>query len=207
MKGVIVIIIALAVLVFFLVRGGETDFDPNEITNYPPDGNTVVAFGDSLVSGIGAKTPGGFVTMLSDDLGVPIINLGRGGDTTAHALDRIDEVLARDPDITLVLLGGNDYLDRVQKEEVFGNLDRIIVSLHEKGSVVVLLGVRGGLLGDGYKDEYKRLAEKHNTAYVSDVLDGLLGESEYMDDAIHPNEAGYGIIAGRVAPIMERLLP
>jgi len=187
------------------VRSDNT-FNSEDVTNYPPKGNTIIAFGDSLVVGVGAVKEGGFVTLLSEELGITIENLGRGGDTTTGGLDRLDEVLARDPDIVLLLLGGNDFLDRVPKEVVFSNLNKIVTKLHESGVIVVLLGVRGGILGDGYEDDFSQLARKQKTAYVPNVLEGLIGSSEFMDDAIHPNDKGYEKIAERVLPILQALL-
>jgi len=175
------------------------------ITNYPSSGETVVAFGDSLVSGVGAETEGGFVTMLSEMLGMPIINLGRSGDTTELGLLRIGDILKQNPKVVIVLLGGNDYLTRKPKEKIFENLRTIIATIYDSGAVVLLLGVRGGLLYDSYDDDFEALAHELGAAHVSNVLDGLLGESEFMYDSIHPNERGYEIIAERVFPVLQEI--
>jgi lysophospholipase L1-like esterase len=71
----------------------------------------------------------------------------------------------------------------------------------------VLLGVRGGLLRDNYESDYQKLAEETGSAYVPNVLDGLLGEDAYMDDVIHPNEVGYRIIAEKVHLVLREILP
>ncbi len=176
------------------------------ITNYPSEGITVVAFGDSLVEGVGATQRGGFVTLLSQKLraekGSDIINLGKAGDTTESALARIDTVIATDPKIVLVLLGGNDYLRRVPQETTRKNLATIIEKIQSRGAVVVLLGVRGGILKDNFSDMYESLSEEYGTAYVSDVLDGLMGKKGFMSDQIHPSDAGYARIAERVYPVL-----
>jgi len=69
-----------------------------------------------------------------------------------------------------------------------------------------LLGVRGGILRDNFKGEFAALAEKHRTAYVSDVLDGLFGNRQLMADTVHPNGAGYQVMADRVQPELEAML-
>jgi lysophospholipase L1-like esterase len=69
--------------------------------------------------------------------------------------------------------------------------------------MVVLLGVRGGILSDHYEDEYAKLAQETGAVYVSDVLDGLFAHKEYMSDEVHPNDAGYAIIADRVFRAMK----
>ena len=68
-----------------------------DITNYPGDGTTIVAFGDSLVEGVGATAGNDFVSVLSTEIGEPIVNLGQRGDTTRDGLKRLDSVIAQDP--------------------------------------------------------------------------------------------------------------
>jgi len=176
------------------------------ITNYPPDGDVIVAFGDSLVEGVGATMGNDFVSLLSKDLNLPIINLGVSGNTTTDGLARIDAVLAEKPDIVLLLLGGNDFLRRVPAKETFANLAQIIKTLQDSGAVVVLLGVRGGLISDGYESYYAKLAKEYHTAYVPNVLAGLIGNREYMADSIHPNDIGYAKVAKKLLPVLRRVL-
>lgn len=193
-------VLVLAPVLYFVFR------DDGDITNYPPKNQTIVAFGDSLVEGVGSTSGNDFVSAVGRTLDVGIINKGKSGDTTASALSRVDEVIAEDPGVVIVLLGGNDVLRRVPKKETFANLGMIIERFQSAGSVVVLLGVRGGILGDGYEEDYEVLAKKYHTAYVSNVLEGLLANPQYMDDSIHPNNQGYRIIADRVAEVLQKVI-
>jgi lysophospholipase L1-like esterase len=193
-------IFALGAAYLFLFTNSDT------VTNYPSDGTTVVAFGDSLVEGVGATDGNDFVSVLSRQVGEPIVNLGVRGDTTADALLRLDQVLAQDPKVVMVLLGGNDYLQQIPKTETFANLKQIVTTIHDSGAVVILLGVRGGLLRDGYQGDYEDVAQSLGTAYVPNVLDGLFGNPSYMSDSVHPNDAGYQIIADKVEPVLRDLV-
>ena len=193
-----ILIVGVVYLLFFVTS--------DTVTSYPSDGTTIVAFGDSLIEGLGATSGNDFVSVLSRQLDEPIINLGMHGDTTAKALERIDEVIAQDPKVVMVLLGGNDYLQQIPKEKTFYNLSQIVEILHDSGAVVVLLGVRGGLLTDSYKGEYQSLAQSQGAAYVPDVLDGLFGNADLMSDTIHPNDAGYLLIADKVEPVISELI-
>lgn len=203
MKKVSIIAAGLVVLVtgYFLFFGTE-----NKITNYPSSGTTIVAFGDSLVVGVGSTKDNDFVSKLSSKINAPIINLGKNGDTTNEALIRLDDVLESNPKIVLLLLGGNDYLRKTSKEETFSNLGLMIESIQQSGSIVILLGVRGGILKDEYKDDFKELSKKYGTAYVPNVLDGVFGHSDLMSDSIHPNDAGYEIIAEKIYPVLKELI-
>ena len=68
------------------------------------------------------------------------------------------------------------------------------------------MGVRGGVLRDNFKKDFENLAREQNTAYVPNVLDGLIGNSEFMYDAIHPNDKGYALIAAKIEPILKKLI-
>ena len=173
----------------------------------PTSGTTVIAFGDSLVEGRGSTDGRDFVSMLARRLGVPIINAGRSGDTTGAALARLDrDVLSRSPRVVIVVLGGNDYLRRIPVNETFSNLSSIVTKIRDRGAAVVLAGVSVGLLTDPYGSRYEALARETSSGLVPDILGGLMGRSDRMADAIHPNNAGYEIIADRIAPVLEELL-
>lgn len=172
----------------------------------PTAGNSVVVFGDSLAAGVGTTAGNDIASLLSAALGRTVINLGIPGDTTADGLERVKEVLATDPRVVIVLLGGNDALQKVAVETTFANLAEIITRIQATGAAVVLVGEPGGLYGSQYPKEYERLAKDYRTFYVPNILSGLLGRSEYMDDLIHPNTAGYQIAAERIRPVVDEAL-
>ena len=165
----------------------------------------VVAFGDSLVYGTGSSG-GGFVRLLEQRLGRDIENLGVPGATTADGLERIDDALALQPAVVILLLGGNDVLRRVDPDTTFRNLATLIERCQADGAVVLLVGVRGSLLRDAYAARFEALAQRYGTAYVHDVLDDTFGVADYMADQVHPNDRGYAVIADRIAPVLEKML-
>src|SRR3990167_4489587 len=198
---VAVVFLALIALYFFFFSAQET-----KITNYPSHGADSVAFGDSLVAGIGATNGNDFVSLLSEKIGQEIINLGVPGNTTADGLARINELDQYRPKVVLLLLGGNDHLRKVPIETTFENLGKMIEEIHSRGAIVLLLGVKGNLFGDKFEPEFEKLREKYKTAYVPDVLYGLFGNAKFMEDSIHPNDAGNKIIAERIYPVLAPLL-
>ncbi|OHA91282.1 MAG: hypothetical protein A2758_02345 [Candidatus Zambryskibacteria bacterium RIFCSPHIGHO2_01_FULL_49_18] len=191
MKKISLIIIGAAVVAgFFFLR-------PTEIINYPSAGTDVIAFGDSLTAGVGSSRGEGFVKMITDDIDLPIINLGVSGDTTEAALNRVMQLDNYDPKIVILLLGGNDYLAGVPKEKTLENLAKIIDEIHKRGAVVLLLG-----LDEAYED----LAEEKKSAYVPDILGGIFGKEALMSDGLHPNDRGYKMMAERVKPALKELI-
>jgi acyl-CoA thioesterase I len=174
--------------------------------NYPSRGTDIIAFGDSLVSGVGSSEDNDFVSVLSRKIGQPIINMGMPGETTKDGVKRINAINDYKPKVVLVLLGGNDALQRIEPEATFANLRTIVNEVHARGAIVVLIGVRGGILNDRYPGAFEALSRELDTAYVPDILDGLFGDQRYMSDAVHPNDAGYAIVAERVYRVLEPLL-
>ncbi len=200
-KAFLCIIIIL--LAFFLLH----NFLPKkEIANYPSSGTDIIAFGDSLVQGVGSSAGNDFVSLLSRKIGRPIVNLGKSGDTTADGLMRLHELDPYKPKVVLVLLGGNDYLKKIPIDQTQINLIKLIKAIQERGAVVILLGVRGGLINDNFERMYQGLSSKFKTVYVQDVLRGIIFNKNYMSDIIHPNNAGYVLIAEKVYPALERVL-
>ncbi len=202
MKWVLVVCaIIMVMLVAYFLFGSEDTF-----VNYPPHEGPIVAFGDSLVKGVGAPEGQDFVSLLSVKIGEPVINLGVPGDTTADGLVRLGEVTDLEPRIVIVLLGGNDYLKKIPKAETFTNLKSIVTTLQSDGILVVLLGIRGGLLNDRFEEDFEQLAEETGSVYVPNVLDGIFGKSALMSDTVHPNSEGYKIIGDKVHRALKDVL-
>lgn len=172
---------------------------PAPITNLDSAGTDIVAFGDSLIEGVGAAEGMALPDQLSRKWGRPVINAGVAGETTRDGLARIDETFEDlHPRIVILSLGGNDFLKKIPRDETGQNLGRLIEKIQARGAMVVLLGVRSGIIGGGFDDEFEALAERYGTLYVEDILSGIFGDSRYMSDPVHPNSQGYGMIADRI---------
>lgn len=193
-------------VIFLILIGGYVVFVKNEkIMNMPPKNEKIVVFGDSLVEGIGATTGHDLVSLIAQRTGREVINYGKSGNTTRDALERVSHAMTEEAGVVIIILGGNDVLKRIPKEETFQNLEHTIDSFHKNGSVVILVGVRSGVVGDGRGDDYRNLAKRKKAIYVSDILQDVFGRREYMFDAVHPNDAGYAVIADRLVPIVADL--
>lgn len=183
--------------------GGYFIFVKNEkIVNMPPKNDKIVMFGDSLVEGVGATTGHDLANLIEQRTGRNVMNYGKSGNTTRDALERVEHAVAEEAGVVIIVLGGNDVLRKIPKEETFQNLEYMINSFQKSGTVVILVGVRSGIVGDGRGDDYRDLAKKKGAIYVSDILQDVFGRREYMFDAVHPNDAGYAVIADRLAPVV-----
>lgn len=178
----------------------------SRVRNLGSRGTAVIAFGDSLTAGFGAGEGEDWPSRLSAHLGVPIINAGVNGDTTESALDRIDDVLARDPRIVLVGLGGNDFLRGVDIAQTEANLRSIVRKLQGSGAMVVLLGFEFPSLSADYGAMYERVADDEECLLIEGVLAGILRDPALKSDAIHPNAHGYALMAERLSGPCRKLL-
>jgi lysophospholipase L1-like esterase len=199
----IIILVILGILAVFCIYYFS---QKKIITNYPSKGSDIIAFGDSLVEGYGATQGKDFVSLLSQKIDRPIINLGHSGDTTVDGIARIGELDKYNPKVVILLLGGNDSLRKMPVAETHKNLATLIENIQSRGAIVLLLGIKGGLFADRFGGEFTNLRDVYNTAFVSDVLDGLFGNDKYMSDPVHPNDTGYQMIADRIYPVLTSLV-
>ena len=194
---------ALAVAVS-IALGGAAGCNKKSPTQ--PSTIEVLAFGDSLTFGIGASSGNGYVPVLERRVGVDIFNSGIPGNTTGDALTRLNaSVLSRDPRIVIVLLGGNDLLQNVPVQTRIDNITQIVERIRADGSKVILVGVGSGPL-DPFNGALPDLASRTGSTYVPNIMDGIYGISSLMSDQIHPNDAGYAIIADRIEPALRSAL-
>ncbi len=136
-----------------------------------------------------------------------MINAGRDGDTTGSALARLQrDVLDEDPLMVIVLLGGNDALNRVPRDETMNNIDRLVGRCVDAGAMVVLVHAKYGVFKDPYRGDFKRIAKKHGAVFMPNVLNDIFGNPRAMSDQIHPNNTGYAVVASRIAQVVEPLL-
>ena len=192
------VLASLALATYFIVSGPM-----NAKASCIKENPKIVAFGDSLVAGYGATAGNDFPAALAREVGIPVENLGRVGDTTGSALGRIATLDIIQPDIVIVLLGGNDALQRLPVATTKANLSLIIDTLQKKDIEVVLVGVPGGFGTDPFRPMFTELKDQYDVKLVPNILSGIFGNRDLMSDQIHPNDVGYARMAARVAPVIE----
>lgn len=187
----------IAVILILLVIGARLVWPTApEIRNPHPAGENLISFGDSLTYGTGASDGRDYPSRLSEMLGMPVINAGVPGDTTASALLRLEaDVLTRSPRIVFITLGGNDLKNGISRETAFRNLETIVEAIQAKGALVVLGGIDIPLRGRGFAEAYQELARETGAVLIPDIFAGIMGKRRYMSDPIHPNDAGYALVA------------
>lgn len=195
--------IPLSVSLFFSACDRAGDFA--YVRNLDSQGRNIVCFGDSLTQGVGAQSGEDYPSLLARELAHPVINAGRSGDTSKDGLARVDpDVLSQDPRLVIVFFGGNDFLRQIPSSETAKNVEQIVKRIQDHGAMVAVVGMRLGLFADEYGPAYERIAKAQRALYIPEVLKGILSDSKLRSDSIHPNGAGYRLIAKR---ILEKIKP
>ena len=202
MKKIIISIAAILILVV----GHRFFFSQPVIRNSSPSGENIICFGDSLTFGTGAGKDMDYPSQLSEMIGQPVINAGVSGDTTDSARQRLErDVLFKAPDAVLITLGGNDLKNGVAKDRAFENLRIIVNSIQNTGAQVIIGGIKFPIRDRGFGSAYRKLAEDTGAILIPNIFEGIMGNRKLMSDPIHPNDAGYKIIAERFYEAMLQL--
>lgn len=195
-------------IVLILLAGTGWYFYPDHypITNFPPRQGPIVTLGDSLTSGEGAREGRNYPNIMGLAIGREVINAGVAGNTIADAKIRVArDVLPYKPSIVIVLLGGNDFLQKKDMDLAFADLEKIVRDIQAGGAMVVL--VDPSFLPVGmYTRRFANLARATGCPLVRHVLQDIFTDSSLKADQIHPNSAGYQIIADRIGEVLKPYL-
>ncbi|OEU72651.1 MAG: arylesterase [Desulfuromonadales bacterium C00003068] len=185
-----------------IVAFSLTSCEQRTITRIPNDG-VILAFGDSLTVGVGTPPTTDYPTVLAKLSGRMVINSGVSGEVTAQGLFRLPEVIEQtDPQLIILLEGGNDILRNKDHRQIKQNLAAMIEYAQQNHIDVVLVGVPAKNILFSVAPFYNELAEEYSLVYAEDLLSNLLRNPRYKSDAIHLNQQGYGILAESIHELL-----
>ena len=114
--------------------------------------------------------------------------------------------MSKNPRLVIILLGGNDFLRQQPRVESRKNLAEIVRRVQAQGAMVAVAGMKLGLFTDEFASIYEDTAKEFGALYIPQVMKGILSDSTLKSDPIHPNGAGYRLIAERIAAKIKPLL-
>ena len=177
----------------------------------------IVAFGDSLTAGFGLQPGQSFPAQLekalrAKGLVVEVLNAGVSGDTTAAGLQRFDWAVPDKIDAAILALGANDGLRGIDPVETRRNLEEILKRLKARGAVVLLAGMQSPRnWGDDYVKRFEaifpELAKQYDAILYPFFLDNVaLKPGLNLDDGMHPNAKGIGVMVESIMPKVDELM-
>lgn len=192
-----IVLLMIATLPLFACSSSE------RLPPLPNDG-VILAFGDSITYGTGANPDESYPAILERITQRRVVNAGVPGEVTAEGLNRLPEVLEREKPAFLILChGGNDLLQRRDRGETAGNLRSMINLAREQGITVVLIGVPAPEIPLKPPAFYGEIAGEYGVPYDNKTLAKILGKGSLKSDYIHPNAAGYRILAEALTDLLK----
>jgi acyl-CoA thioesterase-1 len=177
----------------------------------------IIAFGDSLVAGLGLAAEAAFPNVLQEKLraeghNVTVINAGVSGDTSTGGLARYDWVIGDGADGVILELGANDMLRGVDPEVTKATLAAILAKLKAGNIKVLIAGMKANpSLGQEFKTRfdaiYPDIAKKYEALLYPFFLDGVAGVPALeLPDHLHPNPAGVERMVEGILPTVHSFL-
>jgi lysophospholipase L1-like esterase len=191
---------ALLALVLVTACGKSTPQLPRLGAN-----DTVLAFGDSLTYGTGAREEQSYPAVLQGLIARHVVRAGFPGEVTEQGVQRLPELLDQhQPRLLLLCMGGNDMLQKLDPAATEANLRTMVRMARERGVAVVLIAVPKAELFGGVAEVYPKLAVEFGIPLENQVLKDVLYDRAYKSDQIHPNAEGYRKVAEAVAKLLHR---
>lgn len=176
--------------------------DPGQLTQLRPN-DVILAFGDSLTVGAGAKSSHSYPAQLSRLTGRKVVNSGVSGEVSADGARRLPGELDRHaPDLLILCHGGNDLLRKLDRDALQDNLRRMYEAANQRGIAVVMIAVPQPNLLVSDADLYRELADELKIPLLEGTLAKLMKDREVKSDAIHLNAQGYRQLAESVADFL-----
>jgi len=175
----------------------------------------IVILGDSLSDAYNMPREAGWVHLLDERLGEDrkVIDGSISGDTSAGAVARIDDLLeSHQPQLLVIILGGNDGLRGLPPSALRDNLATLIERGRAAGAEVALMQIRlppnlGPVYIERFEGVYPALAERYDLELIPFFLDDLFDKpGMLMDDGIHPTQAAQPKLADFMEPRVRELI-
>ncbi len=143
--------------------------------------------------------------MLARLTGRRVVNVGVPGEVSAAGAARLPEILERERPALLILChGGNDLLARHDNKVTADNLRVMIRMARERGVAVLLVAVPAPDLSLTPPAFYSDVAREFTIPVELQALPRILGKGSLKSDHIHPNAAGYRILAERLEKLLKK---
>ena len=192
---------ALFICLFLYACGGN---DNDQLSRLESD-SIILAFGDSLTHGTGAKQNESYPAILEQLTGRKVINAGIPGEISEKGLMRLPELLEKHhPDLLILCHGGNDILRKQDVKKMGSNIEVMIKLAQSQNIPVILLGVPQFGIFLSPAEIYSEIADKTGVIYIGDLVSDILGDNSLKSDTVHPNKDGYRKMAEQIYIVMQK---
>jgi acyl-CoA thioesterase I len=165
---------------------------------------TVLAFGDSLTFGTGASPQESYPLQLKSLINRPVVAAGVPGEVSEEGLARLPAALdEHQPKLLILCHGGNDFLRKLGDEKAAANVRAMVKLAKDRGIAVMLLATPKPGLSVSPPAFYAEIAKEFSLPINDSALKKVLTDNSLKSDLVHPNAAGYRVIAEELAKLMK----
>lgn len=194
--------IAIAILALALFWFTSGDRAQPQIAPLAADAR-VLAFGDSLTHGTGASPAQSYPAVLAGLIDREVVRSGVPGEETREGRERLPWVLDEvEPDLLILIHGGNDILRDRDASAIAANLTAMIEMAQARGVSVVMVGVPERSLFSSVAGFYEAVADARDVPLETGIVRTILRDNDLTSDPIHPNAAGYRRLALAVRDLL-----
>lgn len=177
-----------------------------------PQSLLVIIYGDELTSGKYLREDQSLAAQLEKKLRkvgfqVNVESMGAPELTTANALEKLNTILGKAPDLVILQLGETDIKRSLSPRDIRANLNNIIDKLKKNGIYVVLMGTKAPKYrGESYVQDIDKTFDrlKNSAALYPYTLEGIIGNEEMtLGDNYHPNAHGIEVIVNGIYPLVD----
>jgi len=161
--------------------------------------NKILAFGDSLTRGFGAREGMSYPSQIKKKTSIDIINAGINGEFSYEGVQRLPYLLGEHkPDLVILCHGGNDIINNLSITELKTNLIKMIDLIQQHNAEVLLVGVPDYTYLDSLTHEvYDVVAYETKVALEDSIMSDIYKLNSLKSDYVHPNAKGYEMMAER----------
>ena len=164
----------------------------------------ILAFGDSLTYGTGAKSSESYPVILEQLAKRKVINAGVPGELSTQGLERLPDVINKHhPDLLILCHAGNDILQRKDLNRAANNIREMLTIAHQQNIPAILLGVPEFGIFLKTADLYQKIADELEIVFVKNIITDILSDQSLKSDSAHPNAKGYKMMAEQLAGILK----
>ncbi|MBF0510708.1 MAG: hypothetical protein HQL13_00095 [Candidatus Omnitrophica bacterium] len=179
-----------------------------------PVGGKILAFGSSSTKGV-VNRGDSYPAILEKMIGHPVINAGIPAERVVNVghpneskyidgVTRLPELLeTHHPSLVILWHGKNDLNDKKDRRITIDGLEGMIHMAWQRGCQVLLLGTNeNDQTGKEDDPVFRQVAQETEVPYLNEFEQGVLGNDEYMFDAMHADGPGNKLLAQKVAQFL-----
>jgi len=165
----------------------------------------VLAFGDSITYGTGAGAEESYPAVLGRLISRRVVNAGIPGEISGDGLARLPLLLDQEkPSLVIICHGANDMLRGMDMKVAADNLRAMVSLAKERGASVVLIAVPALGYGLSPIPFYGEVAREAGVPCQEQLLSEILSRRSLKADFVHPNAAGYRMMAESLAALLKQ---